>query len=186
MLSMDFERVLKALLTEFERQQLRYGVIGGFAMGALGVPRATMDFDLLVHRDDLGVLHGLLTSLGYQRRALTENVSHYSHPQDAWGDVDVLHAFRPASLQMLQRSRLVPIFGGTQTIRVLAPEDVIGFKVQAIANNPLRKVQDMADVELLAAAHGGAMDWSRIQEYYDLFDLGEEGRQLKKRFGDAE
>lgn len=183
---MDFERVLKTLLTEFARRNLRYGVIGGFAMGALGIQRATMDFDIVVHRDDLEPLHALLIPLGYTRRARTENVSHYSHPDNVWGDVDVLHAFRPASLQMLQRCRLVPIFSGTLTIRVLAPEDVIGFKIQAIANNPLRRVQDAADIELLAAAHGRTMDWSRVQEYYDLFGLSEDGRQLKETFAHAE
>jgi hypothetical protein len=46
----DFERVLKALLAEFERHRIRYATIGGFAMGVLGVPRATADLDFLVHR----------------------------------------------------------------------------------------------------------------------------------------
>ncbi len=49
----DFERVLKALLAGFDYQQIRYAAIGGFALGVLGIPRATMDLDFLVQRDDL-------------------------------------------------------------------------------------------------------------------------------------
>ena len=39
----DFEQVLRTLLTEFERHEIRYAAIGGFAMGVLGAARATMD-----------------------------------------------------------------------------------------------------------------------------------------------
>lgn len=33
---MDFERVLKDLLERFDQSKVRYAVIGGFALGALG------------------------------------------------------------------------------------------------------------------------------------------------------
>ena len=61
---MDFERVLKSLLADFDYQQIRYAAIGGFALGVLGIPRATMDLDFLVQRDDLDKLHIVLTTLG--------------------------------------------------------------------------------------------------------------------------
>jgi hypothetical protein len=32
--AVDFERVLRALLEAFDRHQIRYAAIGGFAMGA--------------------------------------------------------------------------------------------------------------------------------------------------------
>lgn len=76
---MDFERVLRTLLADFTHQQIRYAAIGGFALGVLGVPRATMDLDFLVQRDDLHKLHRVLTTLGYQRYVQTENVSQYRH-----------------------------------------------------------------------------------------------------------
>jgi len=47
---MDFELVLTTLLEQFHAQGIRYGVIGGFALGLLGIPRATMDYELF----DLG------------------------------------------------------------------------------------------------------------------------------------
>jgi len=49
---MDFRVVLQLITEEFSKQDIRYAVIGGFALGALGVPRATIDMDLLIYRED--------------------------------------------------------------------------------------------------------------------------------------
>ena len=100
-----------------------------------------MDLDFLVQRDDLHKLHGVLTTLGYQRYVQTENVSQYRHADALWGSVDIVHAFRKAALGMLVRAICYPIFGGTQEIRVVNPEDVFGLKVQAMVNDPDRRTQ---------------------------------------------
>ena len=182
----DFSQVLKTLLTEFDRRQIRYAAIGGFAMGVLGAPRGTFDVDFLVHRDHLTSVHELMTSLGYQRFAYTENASHYLHQDKAWGAVDYLHAFRPIALGMLERTRAYPVFEGTLQIRVAQPEDVIGLKVQAMANNPLRRAKDQFDIEALMERYGSSLDWKRLQGYYDLFEMGREVRPLRKRFDHAQ
>ena len=36
---MDFERILHDLAFDFTEREVRYALIGGFALGALGVPR---------------------------------------------------------------------------------------------------------------------------------------------------
>ena len=66
------------------------------------------------------------------------------------------------------------------------PEDIIGLKVQAIANNPLRRAQDTADIQALANRFGATLNWPRILEYYALFDLSGEGQRLQKEFGHAQ
>ena len=33
--------------------------------------------------------------------------------------------------------------------------------------------------------HGSKLDWGRIQEFYEIFGLGEEAKRLKERFGRA-
>lgn len=183
---MDFERVLHALLERLSGGNIRYATIGGFALGVLGVPRTTIDLDLLVHRDDLERLHELLGRLGYDRAVWSENVSHYRHPDTAWGGIDVLHAFRPHSLRMLEAARDHQVRGGLAVIRVVQPEDIIGLKVQAMANDPRREAQEVADIESLAARYGRSLDWTRIEEYYRIFGLGEEAAELKARFEHAE
>jgi putative nucleotidyltransferase-like protein len=183
--AMDFELVLKRLLADFDRDQIRYAVIGGFALGILGVPRQTIDLDFLVHKDDLMKLDTRLTSLGYKRVFHSENVSQYSHTDGIWGSLDFIHAFRQISLAMLQRSIAHPVFGGTQIVKTVQPEDVIGLKVQAMCNDATRSAQERGDIERLMTHYGKRLDWKRIREYYDLFGLGEEANKLKERFGDA-
>jgi len=182
----DFERVLKALLEAFDRQEVRYAAVGGFALGVLGAPRATLDLDFLVHRDDLAKLDATLRELGYRRFGQTVNVTKYVHPDRAWGSLDFIHAFRKISLEMLARAKRRPILNGTQSLPVADPEDLIGLKVQAIANNPDRQHQERADIERLMALYGKQLDWSRVQGFYELFNLGEEATQLRRRFGNVE
>jgi hypothetical protein len=182
----DFELVLRTLITEFSRLKIRYAAIGGFALGVLGVPRQTMDLDFLIHRDDLEKLDGALAALGYRSDFHSENVSQYRHPDAAWGSVDFIHAFRTVSLAMLERAKDYPAVGGNQALRTLQPEDVIGLKVQAMCNDPERKVLEQNDIERLMGRYGRQLDWVRIQEYYDVFGLSEEAKILRERFDRAE
>ncbi len=179
---MDFERVFKSLLEGFDQRRIRYALMGGFALGALGAPRATMDLDFLVHRDDLEALHALMSSLGYARRFHTENVSQYANPDDAWGGVDFVHAFRTVSLAMLDRAMEKPILGRSRLARLLQPEDVIGLKVQAMANDPARRRKEMADIEALMDVYRTEMDWARLAEFFELFGLSGEWHALRERF----
>jgi hypothetical protein len=182
----DFELVLKTLLAEFHREQIRYAVIGGFALAVLGVPRQTMDLDFLVHRDDLAKLDARLATLGYKPVFQTENVSQYRHDKDLWGALDFVHAFREVSLAMLQRAKEYPLFGATPSIKVVEAEDVIGLKVQAMCNDATRTAQERADIERLMKHHGKRLDWERISEYYALFGLSEEVTNLRERFDRAD
>jgi hypothetical protein len=181
----NFEFVLSKLIEEFDRLRLRYAVIGGFALGVLGTPRLTMDVDFLIHRDDLNELHITLTALGYQRVFYTENVSQYQHEDAVWGSVDFIHAFRSISLAMLERAKKFPVFGGKRTLATLAPEDVIGLKVQARANDPQRAAKERHDIDTLAQHYGAKLDWDRIEEYYLAFGWIAEAKQLRERYDRA-
>ena len=50
---MDFEKVLPLIIGEFTREKVRYGLMGGFSIGAMGIMRSTMDLDFLVDARDL-------------------------------------------------------------------------------------------------------------------------------------
>ena len=183
---MDFELVLTTMISEFSRLEIRCAAIGGFALGVLGVPRQTLDLDFLVHRDDLQKLDRSLTALGYSRVFQSENVSQYRHSETAWGSVDFIHAFREISLAMLDRAKDYPAFGGKQTLRTAQPEDVIGLKVQAMSNDLERRDQEQYDIERLMGQYGNRLDWDRIQEFFDVFGIGEEAKKLRERFDVAQ
>lgn len=182
---MDFEAVLRELLAGFEARGIRYGAVGGFALGLLKAPRNTGDLDFLVHRDDLPAFEELMTALGYRKRFASDNVSQYAGKDGAWGFVDVIHALRPISVGMLARAKRLPAFGGALHVSTLEAEDVIGLKVQAMANDPERTHRDMADIESLMAVHRDALDWSRLEEYFSLFRLEHVFSKMKGQFTGA-
>ncbi|MDY6853433.1 MAG: nucleotidyltransferase family protein [Thermodesulfobacteriota bacterium] len=180
---MDFKLVLEKLLTAFSKQDIRYALMGGFALGAWGVPRATVDIDFLVHRDDMEKVDTFMEELGYECRFKSENVSQYISPQEIFGEVDFLHAFRVPSLSMLERALEKKIFDGNLTIMVLRVEDIIGFKVQAIANNESRKAIDLPDIESLIAFNKDRINWTLIEEYFTLFGCNVLFNELRSKFG---
>lgn len=63
---MEFKLVIEKLLTEFEKAKVSYALMGGFALGALGIPRATVDIDFLVLRDDMGKVSSIMGGMGYR------------------------------------------------------------------------------------------------------------------------
>lgn len=182
---MDFELVLVRLIAEFSRLKIRHAAIGGFALGALGTPRQTMDLDFLVCRDDLEKLDDVLIPLGYTLVFRSENVSQYSHSEPAWGGLDFIHAFRKISLGMLDRAKDLPVLGGKHSLKTAQPEDVIGLKVQAMSNDPERWAQDQRDIEGLMDRYGSQLDWNRIVEYYDAFGFADDVKTLREKYDHA-
>lgn len=183
---MDFELVLERLVGVFERLQIRYAAIGGFALGVLGTPRQTMDLDFLVDREDLAKLDNALLGLGYTCVFRSENVTQYQHDNPIWGSLDFIHAFRKVSLMMLERAQAWPALGGRVNLKTARPEDVIGLKVQAMCNDPTRKLQEQRDIEMLMRHYGSRLDWARIEDLYDVFGLGAEAKELREKFDRAE
>jgi len=177
---MDFKTVLSTLLKHFEERRVRYGLMGGFALGLWGVPRSTVDLDFLIHREDLDALGMVMQELGYERKFRSDNVSQYVAALKIFGELDFLHAYRKASLEMLERAAEKAIFSGELKIKVLRPEDLIGLKLQAIKNNPARKEQDASDIKALASAQRGNLDWTLIAQYAEILEAGELLRELRE------
>ncbi|MFQ5900753.1 MAG: nucleotidyl transferase AbiEii/AbiGii toxin family protein [Thermodesulfobacteriota bacterium] len=180
---MDFKLVLEKLLTSFEDQNIRYALMGGFALGLWSDPRATVDIDFLVHKDDMKKVDTIMEELGYECRFKTENVTQYISPLEIFGEVDFIHAFRPPSLSMLKRVAEKKVFDETVTIKVLSVEDLIGCKVQGMANDESRKALDLSDIESLLISSAGDIDWSLIGEYFDLFGFNKLFNELKGKYG---
>jgi hypothetical protein len=125
----------------------------------------------------------IMLELGYERRHRSENVSQYISPLLVMGEVDFLHAFREASLKMLQRAEEKDIFSSALKIKVLRPDDLIGLKVQAIKNDPSRERTDMADIETLLSFHSKNIDWTIIEEYFKLFNMEDDYKRLREKYG---
>jgi hypothetical protein len=68
-------------------------------------------------------------------------------------------------------------------------EDIIGLKVQAIANDPSRAMADWHDIGLLVAAaraQGADLDWELVEDYLRLFAFEAKLPELKTIHGVAD
>jgi len=178
---MDFKIVTKKILDAFLAAEVRYSLIGGFALGVWEAGRSTVDMDFLVHRDDLDKIGKIMAGLGYECKYKTENVSQYVSPLKIFGEIDFIHAFRKASLEMLTRAKEKEIFNGEIKIKVLCPEDLIGLKLQAMKNNPSREPTDRADIEALISLHREKLDWELLEEYFKLFEMEDLSNKLRNK-----
>lgn len=179
---MDFRKVLELILKRFNQEDVRYGLIGGFALGILGAPRSTVDLDFLVHREDLDKIDKIMKSTGYERAFKSENVSQYVSSLKIFGEIDFLHAFRKASVGMLNRVVEKEIFDGALKLKVLRPEDIIGLKVQAVANDAKRAAQEYTDIEAVMECQKQNLDWQLLEDYFSLFNQEAKFAELKARY----
>jgi hypothetical protein len=54
-------------------------------------------------------------------------------------------------------------------LRVVSAEGLIGFKLQALTNDP-RRTQDLEDIRSLLRANREAVNQEKLREYFRLFD----------------
>ncbi|MFB3896269.1 MAG: nucleotidyltransferase family protein [bacterium] len=179
---MDFKQVLALIIADFEKAQVRYAVMGGFALGALGIIRSTADLDFLVHQEDLPKIKPVLLNYGYQCRHQSENVSQYISDLAIFGEIDFIHAIRDRAIGMLSRANEISVFDGTIKLKVLIPEDIIGLKLQAIVNDPKREPQDMADIDQLIIQFKDKLNWDLIAEYFTLFNRMALYQELRTKY----
>ena len=183
---MDFGKVLTILAKEFSEEKVRYALIGGFAMGALGIVRSTMDLDFLIDLNDLPKADAILKKYDYTCVFKSENVSQYVSRINTMGEIDFLHAFRKPSLSMIDRAKDLAVFDRKLSIRIVSPEDIIGLKLQALVNDASRENREYADIEAIVSHCGMKLDWNLIQDYFSLFGQEDKFRDIREKYGTAE
>lgn len=66
---LDLFEELVALIDALESRRIEYAVCGGLAMAIWGLPRATVDIDLLIERESLTAVEDVAALLGYTFKA---------------------------------------------------------------------------------------------------------------------
>lgn len=181
---MDFQLVFEKVIFTFEEENLQYGLIGGFALGVMGILRATMDIDILLLVDDIDKADKILTDCMYSCVHRSPHLSQYTSELKPLGSIDILHASKTISKEMLSRVERYKVFN-KYMIPVLSPEDIIGLKVQAIANDVQREATDIYDMRLLLEyqlQRERLIDWELLDEYFALFNKQGLLVSLKKDF----
>lgn len=157
----DLRKTLTLASDCLNAEGIEHALIGGFALAVHGINRATADIDFLADGKKEGVIISSLQKAGFKLLNQTPDVLQFQ----GIGNLDIILANRPFTqkmLEMAQKSDRLPV-------RVLAPEDIIGLKIQAYKNDPNRELQDKADIQALISKFS-SLDWKRIKIYADLFD----------------
>ena len=142
-------------------------LIGGVALAAHEVVRATRDVDFLVDAADADHLHTALTKLGYQCRYRSQDTANYIRGDEG---LNLIYARRPKSLQLLTGSMERDTALGR--VRIVSAEGLIGLKLQALVNNPSRLV-DQDDIMALLRTHRSRLNMDELRSYFALFDREE-------------
>ena len=62
---LDLYEELKGLVSRLDAAEIRYALCGGLALALHGIPRATVDIDILIQNESLEPVRALVGELGY-------------------------------------------------------------------------------------------------------------------------
>jgi hypothetical protein len=156
-------RPLTELVAALAEVEASSALIGGLALAAHKVPRATQDVDLLVDLENAEAIDARLTKLGYHCIHRSVDAGNYVRGDER---VDLLYASRPIARQLLAAAVGRPTPFGE--LRVISTEGLIGFKLQGLANDP-RRTQDLADIRALLRANRDSLNMTEVRSYFQLF-----------------
>jgi hypothetical protein len=155
---------IKQAVAAFAGCKTTPALIGGLALAAHHVVRATRDVDFLADADDADRLHEILLALGYRCVHRSEDAANYVRDDDG---LDLLYAHRPVARRLLSEATDRETVMGT--LRVISAEGLIGFKLQALVNNPSR-LRDIEDIRALLRAQRGRLNVIEVRGYFAMFD----------------
>jgi len=172
---MRLAHVIEILMQRFRDEGIDFALSGGLALSTMAVVRFTNDIDFIVYERDKTAVDRIMTDVGYEKQTFsTDEIVSYWSPLKAFGQVDFLLARRKYTRAMLQNAASRPLFGGQFQVNTVRPEDLIGLKVQAIANDPENRLLiDKPDIQRLLKLHCQKMDMELVREYFRVFDMEE-------------
>jgi hypothetical protein len=155
---------IREALVMFERQGTAPALIGGLAVVAHRVVRATKDVDFLVEAEAADIVHDALLKLGYKCLYRSEDAANYVRATEG---LDLLYAHRPLARRLLAQAteRETPM----GRMRIISVEGLIGFKLQGFVNDATR-TRDIEDIRALFKVHRTSLNVEELREYFALFN----------------
>jgi hypothetical protein len=155
---------IREALAMFARSGTQPALIGGLAVAAHQVVRATKDVDFLLQAEAADQVHDALLALGYQCLYRSEDAANYVRGTEG---LDLLYAHRPLARRLLAQAQTRDTPMGR--LRVISVEGLIGFKLQGFVNDATR-TRDLDDIRALMQRHVASLDLAELREYFALFD----------------
>ena len=139
-------------------------LIGGLALAAHNIVRATQDVDFLADAARADAAGQALEALGYRCIHRSEDAANYLREDQR---IDFIFARRPITRRLLAAAR--PVESSLGTVPVVSREGLIGLKLQAFVNDA-RRTQDLEDIRALLRAGRSELDLGEVRDYFLLFD----------------
>jgi hypothetical protein len=154
---------IREALSMFARNDTAPALIGGLAVVAHQVVRATKDVDFLVEAEAADKVHAALLDLGYECLYRSEDAANYVRAAEG---LDLLYAHRPLARRLLAQAseRETPM----GRMRIISVEGLIGFKLQGFVNDATR-TRDLDDIRSLFKIHLTSLNMDEVREYFALF-----------------
>lgn len=155
---------IREALSMFAHNGTEPALIGGLAVVAHQVVRATKDVDFLVPAEAADKVHQALLDLGYQCLYRSEDAANYVRATEG---LDLLYAHRPLARRLLAQAceRETPM----GRMRIISVEGLIGFKLQGFVNDATR-TRDLDDIRALIKIHRTSLDMDELRSYFVLFN----------------
>ena len=169
--------MLGAVSDFLEERGFRYAVIGAVALAAYGLPRTTVDLDLIVEASAQDDLIRFLKSRGYQTLHRSSGYSNHRHTDSHWGSIDFVYVGAETSEELFAATRRLKGPGGL-SMPLPKPEHLAALKVVAMKNDPTRALQHMADIRFLVNLPG--VDRREIRSYFDRHGMKDRFNELEK------
>lgn len=157
--------------TKLRSKNIPFAIIGGLAVFAYGGERATFDVDFLIDGSHVSAVKNIASQLGL--KIMNEN--EYVLQLSGAIQIDIIFAKKKHSQKMLQNCKIIE----NLPYPVVAPEDLIGLKIQAFSSDRSREVIDKGDI-LTLMREVRNLDFQKIKEYADIFGVWSEILELKK------
>ena len=154
---------IREALSMFARNETKPALIGGLAVVAHQVVRATQGVDFLVEAEAADKVHAALLDLGYQCIYRSEDAANYVRVTEG---LDLLYAHRPLARRLLAEAseRDTPM----GRMRIISVEGLIGFKLQGFVNDATR-TRDLDDIRALVKVHRASLNMDELRTYFALF-----------------
>jgi len=145
MISRKLPNVLQIIADNLAQDQIPYSLIGALALGLYGLPRFTVDIDLLTEGHYWPIISPIMERLGYTCYQKTTSFAQFDSELGVLGKIDFMFVTTPDGKDILKRSIIVrdELLG---VHPVIQPTDYIILKIMAIANNPDRSPKDEGDI----------------------------------------
>jgi hypothetical protein len=144
---MDFLKVLARLADFFQSAETPWAVVGGLALQAYGLHRATQDVDLVTLARVQPRVVEELERLGYETFHRSTAYSNHLHSDPLMGRIDLVYVRGETQRKLFADCRDLKLLG--RSVPVPRPEHLAAMKVLAMKNDPQRRFQEMADIQFL-------------------------------------